>query len=384
MTCYRSRGVDERLLRDQHLDQCTRSDVDPDWHPPLAWITCRGCLPCLEPHCETCGREHLDRSHPHTCPTCVGDVRSKLGRLLDLARQAEQRLADWWPSASPGAGFDATGNEPPVPGGDLISLLGPGSRALDNPRRELDERYGDPESIAAELAFYADDMRSERHPDVDVGRSLQPRLPDVIRYLTEHLTWAAQNYGAFGEFADVVASLLRLLEAELHDDVHIIRGVPCLDCGATLTRHARRPRQCRHRKIPERRTITVEINGKPQPALEPYAEYDARVTAWYVDHLACDQGGMPDEWACPKCRRNYSGQQYRNAVAAGARAFAPALPAADLSERFGIKAGTVRQLANRGKVRRRGNDPNGRMLYDVDDVRRHVESDVFASRRKVV
>lgn len=390
MTCYRRRGTDHRLIRDHHADDCPRSEASASWHPPLTWITCPGCLPCLEPHCQVCTREHLTRDHPQTCPTCVGAVRGNLARIIDLAALAEARLADWWPPASPGGGFDAAGNEPPLPGGDLLSLLGPGSLARDNPRRELDERFGDPASLAAELAFYEDDWRAERHPDQAIERTLQPRLPAVIAYLSEHLTWAAQQYGAFAEFAGVVRDLLALLEAELRDEAHIIRGVPCLACGATLTRHARRPRQCRHRKVPVRRTERDHLGypvalGYYVERLEPWSEYDARVAAWFVDHLTCDQGGMPDEWRCARCRRVYSGQQYRNAVAAGARAFAPALPAADLVERFpGLKSGTVRQLANRGKVRRRGNDHNGRMLYDVDDVRRHVERTVFASRREGV
>jgi hypothetical protein len=360
VTCYRN-DDDVRALRGEHTDTCI--GAGPDWHPPLTWHDCDGCQPCTKPHCTLCHHQHLTPDHAQTCPKCVGRVRNNLTDLSDLATLAERRLANWWPAASPGLSTSRA-TETPLIGGDILALTGPGSRALNNPWRDLDEQYDDPTAIAAELAFYADDWATEATSQ-PVERTLQPALTHVIAYLGRHLTWAAQSYPLFDEFAGVVRGLIDRLQAELRDHEHVIRGVPCLKCGTTLERRARIPQRCRHRRIPQRR---ADSDGN----VEPWPEYDARVTAWFIDHLTCDQGGIPENWRCPNCRRTYNPDQYRNAVAMGNRAFAPAATAAELHERFGIRPATIRKLAQRGQITKRGADHLGRMLYDVDDARAYT------------
>jgi hypothetical protein len=374
--CYRN-SHDERVLRGEHTDAC--SGAGPDWHPPLTWIDCDGCAPCTKRHCRSCDREHLDNDHPRTCPRCVGRVRTRLQRLVDLSVLAQTRLRNWWPSVSPGAPRNGAGsNETPLPGGDLLVLTGPGSRAINNPRPDLDEHVEDPLAVTTELAIYADDWWAEQHPDQHLERTLPPTLTWVVRYLGEHLTWAAQRYPLFEEFTQVISVLVGRLEAELRDEVHVLRGVPCLECGVTLERRARALQPCRHQRLPQRRTVR-DFQGYSRKLgyclerLESWPEYDARVTAWFVDHLNCDQGGLAPKWTCPGCGQKYDDRQYRNAVAMGNHAFAPSRPAVELAEQYGIRPGTIRQLANRGQVRKYGFDDLGRRMYDVEDVRAIAE-----------
>jgi hypothetical protein len=73
--CHFDRTLDDRVLR-EHREDCT----SPDTH--------RGCAPCTAPHCGICDREHLDNTHPATCPDCLGKVRDD---LTDIQADCRQR-----------------------------------------------------------------------------------------------------------------------------------------------------------------------------------------------------------------------------------------------------------------------------------------------------
>ena len=51
------------------------------------------------------------------------------------------------------------------------------------------------------------------------------------------------------------------------------------------------------------------------------------------------------------------------------------VPADLVTLALGVNPGTLRSWASRGKVRRHGKDPQGRTLYDLDEVERVTQVD---------
>ncbi|HEY9251583.1 MAG TPA: hypothetical protein VIP06_02910 [Nocardioides sp.] len=312
------RRNDQRVIPDRHLDACI--GAGPDWHPPLVWRSCRGCEPCPQRHCILDGR-HLEPTELQTCPECLGKVRRDMFAVVDLMVLGLARL-DGWPAISPSAPKNGgTSNERPMPGGDLLVILSHGSWALRNPQRALDERPGDPDPIAYELSRHEDDWRRMQH---------QPAAKDSARllgrtasYLDQNMGWAAQHHPAFEEFADLLRDYRATLESQLRDGERPDRGVACFECGTTLVRAAREPKPCGHRKTaPVFEPLPADDprpGGRRYTAAERKAHFEAHdhaVTTWMVDHMACDQGGVSDEWECPRCQRRYDEATYWLAVKA--------------------------------------------------------------------
>jgi hypothetical protein len=89
--------------------------------------------------------------------------------------------------------------------------------------------------------------------------------------------------------------------------------------------------------------------------------------------------GLPakfDSWLCPRCKRRYTGDEYSNACKQAGRLYADRLCASDMRETYRVEPSTLRTWASRGKVRKRGRDDSGRILYDVEDTLK--ARDVFA------
>jgi hypothetical protein len=172
----------------------------------------------------------------------------------------------------------------------------------------------------------------------DMWRTLNNHLPHpratiatTAAYLDQNMTTMAREPRAlFAEFSADMARTRSQLEQILYAGERDEHGAPCLHCKATLTRRCDPPR--------------------PGNKL--------------------DQGGLRDVWDCPRCTRVYNRDEYFNAVKASYRANAPALTADDLHQELGVAVGTIRVWANRNKIRKRGRDLAGRVLYDVTDVRR--------------
>lgn len=300
MRCYGWDG--ERYALRRHQASCI--GAGPDWHPPVVWVDCDGCEPCTEDHCVVCGRAHLDEDHPQTCTPCLDKVRTDLGQIMQLAALAEHRLANWWPAVSPGTPTDGgRGNETPLPGGDLLVLVGPGSRGTSNQLHHLDEQYGDPSSVVTDLAAFEDRWRKDQHQH---AAETTPVLSRVMGYLSLHLTWAAQHQAGFAGFAASVRRMRGRLEVELRDGSAPMRGVSCFDCGTVLVRRVRDASACRHVFEAERTGVRV---AEWIYTLASYPELGA-------EHATCDQGGYEDEWNCPRCHRPYTDREYWFAVRA--------------------------------------------------------------------
>jgi hypothetical protein len=267
---------------------------------------CRGCAPCPEPHCQLCGIEHLANSHPQTCPSCVGSLRADL--------EAIDALYGTLPDQATNGGQDGRLTAAaPIPGGDALVMLAPASDGTQATDHEHESRT-DPTPPLLVLSTWEDDWR--RHLDHD--RDIHATVPNAIAYLATHLSLMAQRHDGLEGLATDLTNLRRRLEDILRAGERDERGAPCIHCGTMLIR-------------------------------------------------LCTDKGLQDEWRCHRCHRRYGNQAYYNAVAATYKAHAPALTATDMHSQYGVEPGTLRAWASRKKVRRRGHDLQGRVLYDVND-----------------
>jgi hypothetical protein len=240
-------------------------------------VTAGSVAPDDGPTCGTCAHR-LGLDELATCRACVADVRT----ALDAIETAHALL----PGLLVGLGSNAPnpagrgGNERPMPGGDVLVLLGPGSGA-DNQRRAdrarrlagkpggdvwgRDDRDGDPPSVAWELGRWEDDWRRIRGEPAAPG---PPSVPAAVVYLHGRVAWAAGHHDAFPDFAADMNLLRRRLEVVTGTCDRPERAdVPCLDCGADLERR------------------------------------------W-------THQGLDDEWTCCRCRRAYDQRAYLLAVRA--------------------------------------------------------------------
>jgi hypothetical protein len=390
-TCIRRRGStrreNERVLPRRHLKACIGAGAD--WHPPLVWVTCWGCEPCPERHCIVCS-EHLEVTQPRTCPGCIGRFRADLNALAAMMREAEEDLID---GALAARGMGGGGSGMRIPGGDLLVMLAGGSPGLMAIRAYLDgdrspdlEFAGDPQSVVFELSRIVDQWRALLgHRE----RSSRPVLAEEHRYLDEHAYSAAQSLDVFPDAVDTVSTLAGRLTAAMRAVQTESSGAPCLNCSTPLVRQPKPVVRCRHDLPTYEPLKNFYMLGPHGFVHRTTAEerrthreaHDHAVTAWFVEHKDCDQGGLDDDWKCPRCGRLYNEQQYRNAVSATYRAHAPAQTAQDLAEQFDLRVAMIWQLAKRGWVdstgtrqfvRKRGRDSSGRTLYVRDDVERYV------------
>lgn len=296
--------------------------------------------PCTRRHC-CVGRcwNHTDDANPQTCPSCVGMVRDDLAEIIRLTELLPTQAVDGGSDGHLLAGA-------PIPGGEAMVFLGPGSdgrarvwarergdqREAQGLRRGFDGDYthaqdeaeSDPMPPLLVLATWEDDFRQTLgHPSGP--RATMWRCAD---YLGTHLTMMAQRHEAFEEFAADLARLRGRLEDVLGEGERDEKGAPCMKCG-TLQMRRCHPRQ-----------------------------------------------GFLDEWHCPRCRVTSTAAEYWKSVEQDYQDNATALHAEAIERRTGVAIGTIRVWVNRGKVKTCGKDERGRVLYDVADVERHAEDEV--------
>lgn len=223
--------------------------------------------------CGVC-RHRLGTDEARTCRACVADTRAHLG-AIEHAYALLPDLLVGLGSNAPQPGRTAS-NERPMPGGDVLVLLGPGSPALERVRAWLrdpdrdpdfdqDDRPGDPPSAAYALGRHEDDWRHVRR---EPAAAAAHTVAGAVAYLHGHLTWAAARHPGFAEFALDLAALRRRLEVAAQlDDRPERAGVACFGCGDDLQR--------------------------------PYGH-----------------NGREDDWTCRRCRRVYDQAAYLLAVRA--------------------------------------------------------------------
>ena len=285
---------------------------------------CRGCEPCTERHCMLCGKTHVDEP---TCPACIGHVRADLDDIATLCRHLRQQAGN--------ASRDSEPHRDHVLGGSAMAMMvGANYGGMGSDYGSA----GDPQPPLATLASWEDDWR-----DVfDHGAAGKATIRGAKAYLDIHLSHAAQHHPAFDEFAGDIRRTRGALEDVLHDGKREETGAPCPLCG---------------------KGALVKSYGASE---------------------------SDDRWQCRnrECRTWWTDADYRSKVAATYELHAAILTASAIARVYRIAEGTVRVWANRGKVRKRGQDQGGRQLYDVADVLAardgHAERGDVGDEREVV
>jgi hypothetical protein len=223
------------------------------------------------PRCVVCTRS-LQIMQRQTCQACVATVRADLNDIEQLYALLPAELGRL---ASAGLEPIGKGDDQPMPGGDILTLLGPGSNGrsqimgvrVAGGRRDdshgHDEWPSDPQSVAWELSRWEDEIRRQR------GEHAASTLPNVHAariYVNRQITWASDFYPDFAEMASDLRKLRMRLAQATATDSPPERGCPCLDCGSTLLRE-------------------------------------------WTDR------GLSDDWVCHHCRRIYSHAEHHLAVA---------------------------------------------------------------------
>jgi ribosomal protein L37AE/L43A len=196
--------------------------------------------------CSTC-RHRLGVDELATCRACVADTRAHLGAIEHAYRLLPALLVSLGSNApQPG---QTRSNEHPMPGGDALVLLGPGSSALealrrlraaeatgkphDEPAWGADDRGHDAPSAAYELGRWVSDWALARHEPPAAPRD----VTEAVVYLRRRLPWAAAHHPGFAEFTlDMRALRQRIERVAGLDDRPERAGVPCFDCGGDLER----------------------------------------------------------------------------------------------------------------------------------------------------
>lgn len=296
----------QRVLRNRHADQCTGD--------------CQGCLPCPEPHCTTCNREHAQV----TCPGCLAMARHNLANVQELTSHL---------GAQARHGRQAFHTHNHVPGGDALVLLAPGSHrdaqrgqllhrtTLDlDTSHTLDEQRDDPRPPLAVLVHWEARWRAQRgqqHPE-----GPPPTVEEVCTYLASQLHLIAATR-LFTPLAQALARTVLHLEDVLYDgDRPDTSRVPCWECGTRL----------------------VKV---------------------YTDKETTDF------WRCPRCLERYDRGRYERAkhdhlASTGADRY---VVVTDAAAAIGRSEQTVRAWVRKGVVEARRDPISGRLVAWWPDIR---------------
>lgn len=235
------------------------------------------------PLCVVCFRSLRDDER-QTCERCIDAAQSTLASI--------RTLYDWLPSLlrSVTAGVHSGGHQAedgrPLPGGDALALLGPGSQGLDEDGKTT--RDGDPVSVAFELHWWERhwrETRGERYDDLR-PRSSAKVARDATAYLERHTRWAAVSHHGFDDYLrDLKALHARLLTATGQVRQPTKLNLDCFQCGGPLIK-----------KIGadglEVQTVTCRTCGTKY---NPTQFAMSRAWAWVCANTWKDQDG--EEWA---------------------------------------------------------------------------------------
>jgi hypothetical protein len=206
--------------------------------------------------------------------------------------------------------------------------------------RPANEDYDDEAPALQLLLFWSEAWRREHGYELD----RRPTVASEAHFLRWCLNWAWENELHWNNFVEDVHDARSNLEAILLAGKRDVRGVQCLSCDATLRRYSRDPREPHF------------CNG-----------HDG-VCGWPHRYCPHDRGGLVDEYRCPSCGRLYTVEEYVRAVKQMHVAHAEWLTLEECSARTGVKEGTIKVWATRGKVAKRKDQHSGRMTYRVPDV----------------
>lgn len=340
MSCFYVASDQPRALRGRHAPECPAlaiagtgvASVDAgETNGPQIATQCAGCLPCPEPHCGRCYREHVQGSDL-TCPGCIADTRADLAAITTLCRNL--------PAEARAKGVDS----------EAMNLLGPVAdpEALGHVQASIHAgrldvgwlSVADGEHHPLTFAWWWNECWREAFdhtetPAVSAGFG----VVQLVTYLDANLAYAAQQDELpFADFAREASACRNHLERVLHDGEQVETGAPCMElredgeqCGTRLLR--------------------VYEGGEM-----PWSHKDgSRARA------------IEDGWTCRRCHDWRSEKDYGLNLADEHLNRAQWLTAEEAGIKFNISPGTVRSLARTGGCVR-SRRYAGRSEFSVEDL----------------
>ena len=312
--------------------------------------------PCAEDHCALRGRcgGHVDHAAGiNTCPSCIGRTRKHLSAIVErYALMAYDAQVDGVDSEAMNLLGRAAAPEQYGARRAMLTALYERQGWCDWPRPES-YRPDDPHHPYSVLGRWDMALRDQGW----LGQTdLLVTVSSAADALNGALNGGFPHGDEFEDFAREIAACLMHLEAVDHDDHVPEQGRPCPTCAAS------------------------NEDGKGPKLRKRYAHHPGMQPGQRCTLAGCSTcDGRDDAWHCPdNAAHAWTEDEYRNRVDVDYLEHAPALTADQMGERFGVRPGTVRVWANRGKVSKCGHDALGRQLYDVEQVKRLAAEPMLA------
>lgn len=284
---------------------------------------CGGCAPCPERHCALCGRQHVTvdgRGLDEVCARCLGAVR---GNMTEIVKRSAKVLTE---AVHRGINSEAANLAGPVPPRlDLIEAHR--WRQMSAFWGRIPELPEDDQHPAWVLGSWELLVREHLKQQAPLRK---PTVESSRAYLDAHLTRLAHDPTfPFEELAREVRACREHLEDVLHDSRHRQQGAPCPMCG------------------------------------------QAKLELWHADctceTLPCSGCSEYDAWWCYRCGAEYAPADYKAKVDLLAPLVADRLTSTQMAEVYRVNRMTLNRWVRKGKVRRRGRNEQGHVLYDVAD-----------------
>jgi hypothetical protein len=183
------------------------------------------------PLCIICYRS-LTEHEKQTCERCIAEARSHLSGVRTLYDELPLHLRTLSSN-----GISGSRDGRPLPGGDALALLGPGSEGLDEDGKTSKE--GDPVSVAFELFWWEKDWREAREEGYldNTPRSTARVVRDAVGYLERNTRWAATSHYGFDAYARDIRALHACLEvATFRVRQPTMVNTACFYCRGQLVR----------------------------------------------------------------------------------------------------------------------------------------------------
>ncbi len=140
------------------MTRCARCDWQSDGDTPPLDQLAEHALNSGHPLCPCCRWSLTDTDPQYGCERCLATAQAHLAGIALMYDELPTHLGHVRGQALGGQRGGTDG--PPLPGGDVLVLLGPGSQGLAEDGTTT--RDADPTSVAFELGFWAKDWRETR------------------------------------------------------------------------------------------------------------------------------------------------------------------------------------------------------------------------------
>jgi hypothetical protein len=286
MNCRFVSTTEPRVISGRHQDPCA---CDGE----------RGCLECTLLHCCICQRTHVDRN---TCPACLDAARSDLQAIGDLCLGLPEEAAQ--------KGVQSEAAMLHGPSADPEAWRNTATSAM----------------VGRIDASYLEDCRDELHPLWVCGTWEQIWRDYLDHYTEQPITLLAsvqyldlqigymseQPEPAFDEFARELRGCRAHLENVIRDGVRDEQGVPCSDCGRSLTRRSTPAVGCFHSR---KAMLMAHADHHNDPdAVQMLRRLLLAYPEVAQEHSKCHQGGLVEHYECRGCHRVYTEAEYWIAV----------------------------------------------------------------------